>query len=183
MTRIVGGVAGGRRLTVPRGRGTRPTSERVREGLFSTLESIHRTLTGLAFLDLYAGSGAVGLEAASRGAARVVLVESEPSALSVIRANIAALQMAQVDLRAERVDRMLTQPPPREFDIAFLDPPYTDRVEPALQLLADNAWLAADATIVVERATRSGSPGWPAGWAEDRSRRYGDSTLWYGRRS
>ena len=182
MTRIVGGVAGGRRLSVPRGRSTRPTSERTREGLFSTLEAIHRTLSGLAFLDLYAGSGAVGLEAASRGAAPVLLVESESSAVGAMRANCATLQLPQVEIRADKVDRFLSQPATDRFDVVFLDPPYADDVEPALDLLVGNGWLSADATIVVERATRSAAPEWPAGWTEDRSRRYGDSTLWYGRR-
>ena len=183
MTRIVGGTAGGRRLSVPRGRGTRPTSERTREALFSTVEAIHRTLVGRSFLDLYAGSGAVGLEAASRGATPVLLVESEPSAVAAIRANLAALDLPDVTLRAERVERVLSHPAPQAFEVAFLDPPYAEAVEPALRLLADNGWLGPDATIVVERATRSSGPDWPAGWAEDRSRRYGDSTLWYGRRS
>jgi 16S rRNA (guanine966-N2)-methyltransferase len=168
---------------MPRGRGTRPTSERTREGLFSTIESIHRTLAGRAFLDLYAGSGAVGLEAASRGAAPVLLVESEHAAVAAIRANIATLAISQVEIRAERVERVLALPASRAFDIVFLDPPYADAVEPALQLLTDNGWLDDDATIVVERATRSAAPQWPTGWTEDRSRRYGDSTLWYGRRS
>ena len=182
MSRIVGGSAGGRRLVVPGGRGTRPTSERAREGLFSTLESIHRTLSGCAFLDLYAGSGAVGLEAASRGAAPVILVESEPKATAVIRANVAALGLPHVELCSDRVAKVLSQPPSVRFDVAFLDPPYADPVEPALQMLVDNGWLADDATVVVERATKSGAPVWPAQLSEDRARRYGDSTLWYGRR-
>jgi 16S rRNA (guanine966-N2)-methyltransferase len=183
VTRIVAGSAGGRRIVVPRGRGTRPTSERAREGLFSTLESIHHTMTGRAFLDLYAGSGAVGLEAASRGATPVLLVESGPAALAALRDNASTVGLPHVDVCADRVERLLTQPAPRGFDVAFLDPPYADDVEPLLHLLAGNGWLAADATVVVERATRSDEPAWPPGWVGDRSRRYGDSTLWYGRRS
>lgn len=183
MTRIVAGTAGGRRLVVPRGRNTRPTSERTREALFSALESIHRSLAGLAFLDLYAGSGAVGLEAASRGARPVVLVESESAALAALRSNVTALAMPAVEVRADRVERVVGRPAERGFDIVFVDPPYVVPVEPVLELLATNGWLGPDATLVVERASRSPGPQWPAGWAEDRVRRYGDSALWYGRRS
>jgi 16S rRNA (guanine966-N2)-methyltransferase len=182
MTRIVGGTAGGRRLAAPRGRGTRPTAERTREGLFSTLEAVHRTLHGRAFLDLYAGSGAVGLEAASRGSAPVLLVEHAPGALAALRSNVAALDLTDVEIIADQVERLLTRPAPQMFDIVFLDPPYADPVDPVLQMLVDNGWLADDATVVVERATRSGAPAWPAELSEDRVRRYGDSTLWYGRR-
>ena len=182
VTRIVGGTAGGRRLVMPRGRDTRPTSERTREGLFSALEAVHGTLHGRAFLDLYAGSGAVGLEAASRGSAPVLLVEHASGALAALRSNVGALQLAQVDVVADQVERVLARPAPRAFDIVFLDPPYADPVERDLQLLVDNGWLADDVTVVVERATRTGAPTWPAELSEDRVRRYGDSTLWYGRR-
>ena len=178
----MGGSAGGRRLVVPRGRGTRPTSERTREALFSALEAARGTLQGVGFLDLYAGSGAVGLEAASRGSAPVLLVEQAPIALAALRSNVAALELTQVEVIADQVERVAARPAPQPFDIAFLDPPYADPVEPALQLLLDNGWLADGATVVVERATRSGAPAWPAGLSEDRARRYGDSTLWYGRR-
>ena len=182
MTRIVGGLAGGRRLVVPRGRSTRPTSDRMREGLFSALEAMHGTLAGLAFLDLYAGSGAVGLEAASRGSSPVLLVERAPGALEALRGNVAALALADVDVVADQVERVLARVAPRAFDVAFLDPPYADPVEPALQMLVDNGWLADDATVVVERSSRSDALAWPVGLSEDRRRRYGDSTLWYGRR-
>lgn len=183
MTRIVGGSAGGRRLQMPRGRGTRPTAERTREGLFSTLEALHGTLAGTSFLDLYAGSGAVGLEAASRAAARVVLVERDPRALQALRANVDALCLSGVEVRGEPVERMLTEGGAEPFDVVFLDPPYDISVDAALELLVTGGWLAANATVVVERATRDGAPRWPEGLVADRSRRYGDSTLWYGRRS
>ena len=183
MPRIIAGSAGGRRLVAPRGRDTRPTSERTREGLFSALEAAHGTLRGLAFLDLYAGSGAVGLEAASRGAAPVLLVETAPAAIATLRTNVAALDLAAVTVREERVERLLTQSAPCLFDVVFLDPPYADPVDGPLQCLLDNGWLATEATVVVERATRSAAPGWPDGVTPERTRRYGDSTLWYGRRS
>jgi len=182
MTRIVGGDAGGRRLVVPPGRGTRPTSERTREALFSTLESLHRTVSGLAFLDLFAGSGAVGLEAASRGAIVTVLVESDAKALAALRRNVTTIAAPGVEVVADRVERFLAATAPRTYDVAFIDPPYEHPVDDVLALLAGNDWLGPDATMVVERATKSDPVQWPAGWAEDRARRYGDSTLWYGRR-
>jgi 16S rRNA (guanine966-N2)-methyltransferase len=167
---------------MPRGRSTRPTAERTREALFSTLEAMRGTLAGAAFLDLYAGSGAVGLEAASRGAARVLLVERDPRAVQALRANADALALPGVVVRAEPVERFLGEPAESPFDVAFLDPPYDVTVDTALALLADR-WLAPGAVVVVERATRDPGPDWPDGLAGDRSRRYGDSTLWYGRRS
>jgi 16S rRNA (guanine966-N2)-methyltransferase len=183
MARIVGGSAGGRRLAVPRGRQTRPTSERTREGLFSALEALHGTLAGVRFLDLYAGSGAIGLEAASRGAAAVLLVERDPAAIATLRANVAAVGLAGVEIRAERAERVLAAPPSAAYDVCFLDPPYADPVDTVLALLTDNGWLAATGTVVVERASRAGDVDWPPGLVTHRSRRYGDTTLWYGRRS
>jgi 16S rRNA (guanine966-N2)-methyltransferase len=182
VTRIVAGVAGGRRLQVPSGRGTRPTSDRVREGLFSTLEAIRGPLQGAAFLDLYAGSGAVGLEAASRGAGRVTLVESGPAAVRVLRANVAALSLPGVVVAALPVARHLAAPA-AAYDVVVLDPPYADPVDDLLAALAQGGWLAPGAVVVVERAARSAEPVWPAGLERDRSRRYGDTVLWYGRAS
>jgi 16S rRNA (guanine966-N2)-methyltransferase len=179
MSRIIGGVAGGRRLSMPKGSATRPTSDRAREGLFSSLGG---DLTGRAFLDLYAGSGAVGLEAASRGASRVVLVERDARAVAVIRSNAAVVALPDVVVRAEQVSRFLAEPVTTAFDVVFLDPPYADPIEDVLSHLASGGWLAPDAVVVVERATRDSDPPWPPGLVPDRSRRYGDSTLWYGRR-
>lgn len=139
-------------------------------------------MSGLAFLDLYAGSGAVGLEAASRGAIVTVLVESDAAALAALRRNVATITAPGVEVVADRVERFLAGAPPRTYDVAFIDPPYEHPVDDVLALLAGNDWLGPDATMVVERATRSDPPQWPAGWAQDRARRYGDSTLWYGRR-
>ena len=144
---------------------------------------MHRTLAGSAFLDLYAGSGAVGLEAASRGARPVLLVESESAALTALRKNVTAIDLPDIDVRTDRVERVLAQPALDPFDIAFLDPPYADPVDDVLRLLVANGWLAPEATVVVERATRSGAVSWPDGITEHRLRRYGDSSLWYGRRS
>jgi 16S rRNA (guanine966-N2)-methyltransferase len=167
---------------MPRGTATRPTAERVREALFSALEADYGSLEGLTFLDLFAGSGAVGLEAASRGAARVTFVESYSRAVRTLRDNVATVQLPGTDVHPVDVARFLTGSA-TTYDIVFLDPPYADPVEPLLEVLVSAGWLGDDATVVVERATRDAAPGWPSGLALDRTRRYGDTTLWYGRRS
>lgn len=175
MSRIVAGVAGGRRLTVPPGRRTRPTSERAREGLFSSLGD----LDGARFLDLFAGSGAVGLEALSRGAVASTFVESDASAVRVLRANVVALGLAGAVVHPVKVEQFLREPAEEPYDVVFLDPPYALDVDP---VLARCVPLCAD-TVVVERATRDGPPTWPEGLVGGRARRYGDTSLWYGRRS
>jgi len=186
MTRIVAGAARGRRLAVPPG-GTRPTSDRAREALFSSLEAQLGTLAGVRFLDLYAGSGAVGLEAASRGAAVALLVESDRAAAAVLRGNVATLGLPAAAVRAGDVRAVVgaTNPDP-PYDVVFVDPPYAvahDDVGAVLAALDDGQWLADGAVVVVERATRSGAFPWPTEFVADRSRRYGEATLWYGRRA
>jgi 16S rRNA (guanine966-N2)-methyltransferase len=183
VSRVIAGTARGRRLVVPAGGGTRPTSDRAREGLFSTLISLRGTLAGGSFLDLFAGSGAVGLEAASRGAARVSLVERDPKALRALRANLEALALPGLELHGEPVERVVSGPAERPFDVVFLDPPYDRAVEDLLDLLLAGGWVAAGGIVAVERATRGSGPAWPAGVEALRSRRYGEGTLWYGRRS
>lgn len=183
MSRIVAGVAGGRRLVTPSGPGTRPTADRTREALFSTLVSLRGELAGAAFLDLYAGSGAVGLEAASRGARLVTLVERDPAALRALRANVATVGLDTVEVRASAVERLLANAAAAPYDVVFLDPPYADPVDRTLAFLVDRGWLAAGAVTVVERASRGAPPAWPEGLAAVRDRRYGAGTLWYGRRS
>ena len=185
MTRIIAGTAGGRRLAVPQGRTTRPTSDRAREGLFGTVTAIRGSLAGAAVLDLYAGSGAVGLETLSRGAADVLLVESDARAARVIRDNITAVALPGARLVTDRAERVLSRGPgdqqPR--DLVFADPPYATadaEIERMLTALIAGGWLSPAALVVVERATRSGPLPWPAGYAGDRSRRYGDATFWYG---
>ncbi len=209
MARVIAGAAGGRRLAVPDGRSTRPTSDRAREGLFATVTSIVGPLAGMRVLDLYAGSGAVGLEALSRGAAHVLLVESGGRAVSVIRQNVAALDLPGATVIADRVERVLARGPrpdsppgPRpgpqpgsddqdededasggRYDVVFADPPYAladADVSRVLSLLADEGWLAPEALVIVERATRSGPPPWPDGFVPDRVRKYGEATFWYG---
>jgi 16S rRNA (guanine966-N2)-methyltransferase len=184
VTRLIAGAAGGRRLVTTSGRTTRPTSDRTREGLFSTVEAIGAGLHGAAVLDLYAGSGAVGLEALSRGAADVLLVESDGRAAQVIRQNIALVGLPGARLVTDRVERVLRRGPdgaPRDF--VFADPPYAvsdDELGQVLAALLDQGWLAPGALVALERSTRSGPPTWPLGYEYDRSRRYGEATLWYG---
>ncbi|MDQ1614651.1 MAG: rRNA (guanine966-N2)-methyltransferase [Actinomycetota bacterium] len=177
------GAARGRRLVVPAGRDTRPTSDRAREAMFSTLESMLGSLAGSRFLDLYAGSGAVGLEARSRGSAGVLLVESDSRALRAVADNVAAVGLDGVEVRRGQVQRLARQRPSTPYDLVFLDPPYALARADLAAVLGDllgNGWLARGAVVVVERATRDGWD-WPAGFVADRSRRYGEATLWYGR--
>jgi 16S rRNA (guanine966-N2)-methyltransferase len=182
VTRVVAGDLGGRRLAVPAGRATRPTSERVREALFSSVLTMRGSLGGAGVLDLYAGSGAVGIEAASRGAARVTCVERDPRALAVLRSNLDALGLTIVEVSTSPVERVLSAQPAAPYDVVFVDPPYAEPVDQVLAMLDANGWLTSSAVVVVERATRDSPPLWPPGIRPDRSRRYGDTTLWYGRR-
>lgn len=186
MTRIIAGAARGRRLAVPPS-GTRPTSDRVREALFSALGSALGAWAGVRVLDLYAGTGALGLEAASRGAAHVLLVEDQQRALATLRANVAAVGVAGVEVRAGDVGRVLAVPPPEPYDLVLADPPYAlaeSDLREVLQALADGGWLADGATVVVERDRRGGLS-WPAGFDPAPERRYGDTVLgwalWYRR--
>jgi len=189
VTRVIAGEAGGRRLAVPAGRDTRPTSDRAREGLFATIASMAGSLAGTRVLDLYAGSGAVGLEALSRGAGHVLLVESGARASRVIRANIEAIDLPGAEVVTDRVERVLARgpdPSAREdrYDVVFADPPYAQadqEVSGMLVTLADRGWLAPGALVIVERATRSEPLSWPAGFTADRARRYGEATFWYAR--
>ncbi|MEV4221422.1 16S rRNA (guanine(966)-N(2))-methyltransferase RsmD [Nonomuraea sp. ATR24] len=183
MTRIIAGSAGGRRLETPPGRGTRPTSDRAREGVFLTLDSLYG-LDGARVMDLYAGSGAVGLEALSRGAAEAVLVESDPKAVRVIRSNVASLGLAGARVVADRVERVLARAGEEPFDIVFADPPYAvsdDEVGRVLVALRDNGWLVPGALVAFERESRGKALMWPDGYVEERVRRYGEASVWYGR--
>lgn len=185
MTRVIAGAAGGRRLAVPPGNGTRPTSDRAKEGMFSTWESLRGTLSGARVLDLYGGSGAIGLEALSRGAERVLLVESDPVAARTIRENVRMIGLPGAEVRAGRAEQVVAGPAPAlPFDVAFLDPPYDmgdDELREILLTLRIQGWLDDDAIVTVERRTRGGVSPWPDGFEAVRARRYGEATLWYGR--
>ena len=187
MTRIIAGVHGGRRLTAPAGALTRPTSDRVREAFFSALEAM-TDLSGARFADLYAGSGAVGLEALSRGATHALLVESDARAARTIRDNIVALRAGTAArLVTGKVAQVLCAPPEGgPYDVVFADPPYAvelDEIARLQQALVKHGWLAPEAVVVLERATRGPALSWVDGITPERSRRYGETTLWYGRRS
>lgn len=182
--RIVAGLAKGRRLATPTGT-TRPTSDRAREALFSTLATL-LDLDGARVLDAYAGTGAVGLEALSRGAAAAVLVEADRAATDVLRRNVATVDLPGATIVTRPVEKVLTETPDAPFDLVFADPPYAlrdDALAEVLAALGTGGWLAADAIVVVERSARSGPPPWPAEFITPvRDRRYGAGVLWYGRR-
>ncbi|WP_086771253.1 16S rRNA (guanine(966)-N(2))-methyltransferase RsmD [Streptomyces bobili] len=186
MTRVIAGRAGGRRLAVPPGTGTRPTSDRAREALFSTWQSLlgGAPLDGERVLDLYAGSGAVGLEALSRGAGHTLLVEADARAARTIRENVRTLGLPGAEVRAGKARQILQTPPPEPYQLVFLDPPYAvtdDDLREILLTLRSQGWLAAEALVTVERSTRGGTFDWPDGFEAIRSRRYGEGTFWYGR--
>jgi 16S rRNA (guanine966-N2)-methyltransferase len=153
----------------------------VREALFSRLEHLD-VLLGAHVLDLYAGSGALGLEAASRGAASVLLVESDKRAAAVTKENAVALGLPGVSVRQATVQRALTTPPATPFTLVFSDPPYDlgeDELAADFGLLAEPGWLHPDALMVVERSSRSPEPRWPGDWEREDERRYGETKIWF----
>jgi len=183
--RIIAGEAGGRRLAVPPGDRVRPTSDRVKESVFSALGPAR--LVGARVLDLYAGTGALGLEALSRGAATALLVERDPAAVRAIRANIETLGFAdRAVLRVGAVSTVVSGPAPDSpFDLALLDPPYdtpNDDLGAVLGLLAGGGWLTPDATVMVERAAGTPAPPWPPGWGSTWERCYGDTLVLFAQR-
>jgi 16S rRNA (guanine966-N2)-methyltransferase len=183
--RIIAGEAGGRRLAVPAGEAVRPTSDRVKESVFSALGPTR--LVGARVLDLYAGSGALGLEALSRGAAEAVFVDRDAAAARAIRANIETLGFeGRAVLRPSSVTALLAGPRPGDpFDLALLDPPYDTpaaEVEAVLRLLIEGEWLTPDGTVVVERAANSAPLGWPDGWGSTWERCYGDTLVLFAQR-
>lgn len=181
MTRIIAGEAGGRRLRTPDGETTRPTSERVREALFSALEAWAGSFQGLRVLDLYAGSGGVAFEAWSRGASAVA-VETDRKAAAVIAENVKALK-SSVELLTRPVATVVGRTNAGErYDVVYLDPPYplTDQeLADNLAALVAGEWLAADARVIVERAKRSPEPTWPEGLSGLRKKKYGETVLWW----
>ena len=178
MTRIVAGIAGGRKLKVPP-RGTRPTSERVREAVFSALQA-RLDLDGTAVLDLYAGSGALGLEALSRGAASVLLVESDARAAAVARGNVATVGVPGASVRCAPVASVLAGAAETEYDLVLADPPYAVTelaVHQMLTALVSGGWLAPDAVVVLERSARSPETVWPEGLTPAKVKKYGETRI------
>lgn len=193
MSRIVAGSAGGRRIRMPSGPGTRPTTDRVREAVFSAVAAWAGTadrppgeaLAGLAFCDLYAGSGAVGLEAASRGAGPVLLVERDRRTAAHIRGSADELGLS-VTVRGGDVAALLRRPAEQSFDVVFADPPYegaTPLLEAQLADLVGYGWLAASALVLLERSRRSPAPAWPPLVTETWSRPYGETIVYFGART
>ncbi|NEK57503.1 16S rRNA (guanine(966)-N(2))-methyltransferase RsmD [Geodermatophilus sabuli] len=182
MTRLISGIAGGRRLSVPPS-GVRPTGDRAREGMFNSLSTL-LDLEGATVLDLYAGSGALGLEALSRGAESVVLVENGPRVLPVLRANVAAVGLPGARVLPGSVPTVVAGPAPARFDLVLADPPYATPVAEVLGVLGSlvaGGWLAEDAVVVVERSSREPPWEWPTPLRGLRDRRYGEALLRYGR--
>ena len=196
MTRVIGGAARGKRLVVPDA-GTRPTSDRAREAVFSSLESMRGGWHGATVLDLYAGSGACGLEALSRGAAQVDLVDDDRAAVAAITANrlavlaqtqaqpqaqVSAQVSARVHVHRSSVARWVATPPQGvSYDVVFCDPPYltpSDEVTDALNALAAAGALGAGSLVVVERSARDAAWQWKPPLAGIWERRYGEARLW-----
>ncbi|MBY0440916.1 MAG: 16S rRNA (guanine(966)-N(2))-methyltransferase RsmD [Mycobacteriaceae bacterium] len=184
MTRIIAGVAGGRRIIVPP-RGTRPTTDRVRESLFNIVTA-RLPVTGMSVLDLYAGSGALGLEALSRGASSALFVESDRRSAAVITRNIAALGLRGATVRQGSVSAVLAAGTNSPVGLVFADPPYATsavELEAVLAALTVHGWVVQETVVVIERAARGAPLAWPAGWQMWQPRSYGDTRLEFAERT
>ena len=183
--RIIAGLAKGRNLISPSG-ATRPTSDRAREALFSTLESEFGSINDLTVLDLYCGSGAVGAEALSRGAAVVYAVDNDEKATNVARQNFALLEnisgIGTTSVITSSVGKFLDKTSELQFDVVFLDPPYdlpNNEIEKTLSSLVKNGFLKSSAVIAIERDSKSKRLNWPLGLKELKERKYGAATIFY----
>lgn len=179
MIRIIAGIWGGRKIAVPDTDATRPTSDRVREALFARINHLGR-LAGASVLDLFAGSGALGLEALSRGADQATFIDQHPAAVAAIKSNLDTLGVAAGRVLARDVVATVAQPATETFDIVLCDPPYdmsTESVEELLTNLVTNNWLVPDALIVVERTKRCPTIQWPSGYEDPTIKLYGDTRL------
>ncbi len=177
---MIAGELGGLRLVTPRGATTRPTTDRVKESVFGALGTAR--LAGARVLDAYAGSGALAIEALSRGAAVAVLIDRDPRAVDAIRRNLVSTRLNdRGSVQRRGVGGYLQGPPPvNPFDLVFLDPPY-DLSGPdlarILDLLTAPGWTAADAGVVIERSVAAGPPPLPSGWQVAWERVYGDTLV------
>ena len=176
--RVIGGTVGGRKLVAPR-TDVRPTTDRVKEALFNVLA---RDVVDARVLDLFAGTGALGIEALSRGAAHAVFVDDDRLAVAAVRENLETLGLAG-DATVERAPALtfLSRAAPRApFDLVLVDPPYgvpAAELDAVLVALAAPGWLADGSTVVVERARVAGAPALPGGWETRFERSYGDTLL------
>ena len=184
MTRIIAGEFRGRRIKVPES-GTRPTADRVREAIFSSLSSLD-AIEDLNVLDLYSGSGALGIEAISRGAKNALFVDSNKSACQTITSNLKELEI-EANVSEVKVETLLKTPPAHKFNapfhLIFLDPPYDysmDDISTVLDLGLKNSWFSSDAILVVETSKALKEFVWPEGFESLRDKSYGDTTVWYG---
>ena len=184
--RVVAGLAKGVPLRAPASNPTRPTTDRVREAVFSVMADWAGTaggpaeaqLAGLSLLDLYAGSGALAVEAMSRGAASATAVDSASAAVMAIRTNAQAAKLAVTAVRSSVTD-FLKKQPATPFDIVWLDPPYnmaSEAVDDVVSLVAAG-WLAPGGLVALERSARDAAPNWSAGLAAHNSRRYGETVV------
>ena len=190
MSRIIAGAAGGHPLKSVPGDATRPTTDRVKEALFSRLESWD-ILSGARVLDLFAGSGSLGIETASRGARQVVLVEKAPKAVAVcqhnaalvnkvLKTNTVTVQRGNVDSVLDGYYNSVSGVPSKTFDVVLLDPPYPlTEEELAITLEKISKVLAEDATVIIERSARSPEPVWPSSLEKFADKKYGETHLWF----
>ena len=193
MTRIIGGLAGSLHLTAP-AKSTRPTADRIRESIFNRLEN-WEVIEGARVLDLFAGTGALGLEALSRGAASLVLVDSNKAAAQVCRSNLDLVGKALLKQHAEFDGNVIAQDAKAfahhageraagfesaEFDLVFIDPPYdvtNQELEAILGYLQPA--LHEEFTVLVERSSRTDEPAWPAGYKLESRKDYGDTSVFW----
>lgn len=185
MTRIIAGLAGSLKLESP-AKTTRPTSDRIRESIFSRLEA-RDLIDGARVLDLYAGTGALALEAASRGAALTLMVERDGKAAAVCVANqklvTKALEKEEVTFESKVVNKavssFLANPGIDELDLVFIDPPYEITNDEVVENLIALKPILKNATIVVERSSRSDEPIWPEGYELEDTKSYGDTVTYW----
>jgi 16S rRNA (guanine966-N2)-methyltransferase len=184
--RIIAGLAKGRNIPAV-AQSTRPTSDRAREALFSSLASEFGEFDGLNVLDLYSGTGAIGLEALSRGSSTVHCVESNEKASQSILANYEGIKSSQFPgnfhLYSMAVDRFLEGPAPMQYRFIYIDPPYEfSDIEVIENLIAivDGKFIHPDGLIAVERNSRVRELSWPYGLEQLREKNYGQATIFYG---
>ena len=182
--RIIAGSSKGKTLFSPTGK-TRPTSDRAREGLFSSLDSEFGSMSELNFLDLFSGSGAVGVEALSRGAANVYSVEDHSPTAGIAAKNfeLVAKSTGKFTVITSTAERFVATPHQISFDIIFMDPPYdlaNSEIEKILTEINSNNLLKRNGIIAIERETKKAQFAWPQPFIEEKVRSYGQGSIFYG---